>query len=171
MSSSLLIHVPTGAGKTEAMLLAWLWNRVALDWPRRLVYCLPMRVLVEQTAARAERILRNLDLYIAKSSQDPDGTKVPFHVLMGGEVDDDWAGYPERPAMLIGTQDMLLSRALNRGYAMSRYRWPVHFGLLNSDAFWKVLPEPQGLPGRPAFPRRQRRGSIEADQNTVEPHR
>ena len=31
---------------------------------------------------------------------------------------------------------MLLSRALNRGYAMSRYKWPVHFGLLNNDCLW-----------------------------------
>ncbi len=31
---------------------------------------------------------------------------------------------------------MLLSRALNRGYGMSRYRWPIHFGLLNNDCLW-----------------------------------
>ena len=43
---------------------------------------------------------------------------------------------PERECILIGTQDMLLSRALNRGYAMSRFRWPVHFGLLNNDCLW-----------------------------------
>jgi CRISPR-associated endonuclease/helicase Cas3 len=55
---------------------------------------------------------------------------------MGGEIDEDWELDPERPAILVGTQDMLLSRALNRGYAMSRYRWPVHFGLLNNDCLW-----------------------------------
>jgi CRISPR-associated endonuclease/helicase Cas3 len=37
---------------------------------------------------------------------------------------------------------MLLSRALNRGYGMSRYRWPMHFGLLNNDCLW-VLDETQ----------------------------
>jgi len=63
-------------------------------------------------------------------------------VLMGGEVDNDWDAYPERECILIGTQDMLLSRALNRGYAMSRFRWPVHFGLLNNDCLW-VLDEVQ----------------------------
>jgi CRISPR-associated endonuclease/helicase Cas3 len=31
---------------------------------------------------------------------------------------------------------MLLSRALNRGYAASRPRWPMHFGLLNTDCLW-----------------------------------
>ena len=36
--------------------------------------------------------------------------------------------------ILIGTQDMLLSRALMRGYGMSRYQWPVHFALLHNDA-------------------------------------
>ena len=73
---SQLINVPTGLGKTAAVVLAWLWNRGARSinsqlstlhsppsavllrrtgsvtedgstlnqpWPRRLVYCLPMR--------------------------------------------------------------------------------------------------------------------------------
>lgn len=31
---------------------------------------------------------------------------------------------------------MLLSRALNRGYAESRFAWPVAFGLLNNDCRW-----------------------------------
>jgi len=38
--------------------------------------------------------------------------------------------------VLIGTQDMLLSRALNRGYASPRARWPMEFGLLNQDCLW-----------------------------------
>jgi CRISPR-associated endonuclease/helicase Cas3 len=53
---SLLINIPTGLGKTAAVVLAWLWNRVVQPdeearktWPHRLVYCLPMRTLVEQT--------------------------------------------------------------------------------------------------------------------------
>jgi CRISPR-associated endonuclease/helicase Cas3 len=60
---SLLINVPTGCGKTAAVVLAWLWNRVALqreNWPRRLVYCLPMRVLVEQTRCNVSQWLRAL---------------------------------------------------------------------------------------------------------------
>ena len=91
-----------------------------------------MRTLVEQTQAAAQAWLRNL-------GQDTD---VRVHVLMGGEEAEDWDISPERDAILIGTQDMLLSRALNRGYGMSRYHWPMHFGLLNNDCLW-VLDEIQ----------------------------
>src|SRR5690606_11380774 len=67
-------------------------------------------------------------------------------VLMGGEpldVDEkEWDIHPEADTILIGTQDMLLSRALNRGYGMARARWPMHFGLLNNDALW-VMDETQ----------------------------
>ena len=55
---------------------------------------------------------------------------------MGGDANDDWLLKPDSDCITIGTQDMLLSRALNRGYAMSRFRWPVAFGLLNSDVLW-----------------------------------
>ena len=128
---SQLINVPTGLGKTAAAVLAWLWNRVELkraDWPRRLVYCLPMRALVEQTVKNAGEWLKKHGSF----------ETVGLHILMGGEEADDWDINPERPAILIGTQDMLLSRALNRGYGMSRYRWPMHFGLLNNDCLWML---------------------------------
>ena len=42
-----LIDIPTGLGKTDAVVLGWLWRRrfAGLDTqaatPRRLVYCLP----------------------------------------------------------------------------------------------------------------------------------
>lgn len=145
---SLLIEIPTGLGKTAAVVLAWLWNRVHLgkkDWPRRLVYCLPMRTLVEQTAGEAKKWLGDR---VWDGKSDHQG-KVGLHILMGGEDSGEWDIHPEREAILIGTQDMLLSRALNRGYGMSRYRWPMHFGLLNNDALW-VFDEVQlmgaGLP-------------------------
>jgi CRISPR-associated endonuclease/helicase Cas3 len=140
---SRLIDVPTGLGKTAAVVLAWLWNRVhekSESWPRRLVYCLPMRTLVEQTRDEAEKWVEAHGL-LWKKGEPRKGT-VGVHVLMGGEGADDWDLYPEENAILIGTQDMLLSRALNRGYGMSRYRWPMHFGLLNNDCLW-VLDETQ----------------------------
>lgn len=136
-----LIRVPTGAGKTAMAVLGWLWRRQFAGTasreatPRRLVYCLPMRVLVEQTRDNAKAWLGKLNL-LDETADRKDPTKVAVSVLMGGEDRDEWDLYPERDAILIGTQDMLLSRALNRGYGMTRFRWPMHFGLLNNDALW-----------------------------------
>lgn len=132
------IGIPTGLGKTAGILLAWLWRRRFADeetrrsTPRRLVYCLPMRVLVEQTRDSAITYLDRLGLLEGRTE------RIAVSALMGGEPDGGWDLYPERDAILVGTQDMLLSRALNRGYGMSRYRWPMHFGLLNSDCLWVV---------------------------------
>src|SRR6185312_11256795 len=54
----------------------------------------------------------------------------------GGLSPSDWHLEPEADAVLIGTQDMLLSRALNRGYGSGRARWPMEHGLLNVDCLW-----------------------------------
>lgn len=152
---SRLINIPTGLGKTAAVVLAWLWNRVVhpdaahrITWPRRLVYCLPMRTLVEQTRDEIAMWIGNL-LATADSgtlSLLPDAIAdlrwLAEHspiVLMGGsDADVEWDIWPEKPAILIGTQDMLLSRALNRGYGMSRARWPMHYGLLNCECLWVI---------------------------------
>lgn len=130
-----LIRIPTGLGKTEGVLATWSYRRLCCAddrWPRRLVWCLPMRVLVEQTEQVAQ----------ALADRMPADRRPAVHVLMGGEDAGEWFLHPERPAILIGTQDMLLSRALNRGYASGRARWPVEFGLLNQDALW-VMDEVQ----------------------------
>ena len=127
-----LVNVPTGLGKTAMVVVGWLWRRnggddsIKRSTPRRLVYCLPMRVLVEQTS-------QNVNEWIQKAGLKG---KVDVHVLMGGEEKSDWDTNPERDAIIIGTQDMLISRALNRGYAMSRARWPMAFGLLHTDCLW-----------------------------------
>lgn len=126
-----LIKIPTGSGKTEAIVLAYLWRRKQIPdkTPRRLVYCLPMRVLVEQTRDRIDEILNKLRDTLQMKN-------IHVYTIMGGENEENWDYYPEEEAIIIGTQDMLLSKALNRGYAMSRYRWPVHFALLNNDCIW-----------------------------------
>lgn len=132
-----LLAVPTGLGKTEAVILAWLWRRryqsesIRATMPRRLVYCLPARVLVTQTVGRVKAMLDNLGI-----------ADIPCITLMGGAIDGGWDETPEADEIIVGTQDQLVSRALNRGFNMSRYRWPMHFAWLNSDVFW-VMDETQ----------------------------
>lgn len=130
-----LLEIPTGLGKTAAVVLAWLYKRHILqdtNTPRRLVYCLPMRVLVEQTEHNAREWLKKLNLL----GNAGDG-KISVHLLMGGEPDTkSWVEHPEEEMIILGTQDMLLSRALMRGYGISRYRWPIDFALLHNDALW-----------------------------------
>jgi CRISPR-associated endonuclease/helicase Cas3 len=135
-----LLRAPTGAGKTATAILGWLWRRVSKKpgTPQRLVYCLPMRVLVEQSVREAAKWVAAL----LKEKVLPETENVPVHILMGGIETEKWHLNPEKPAVLIGTQDMLLSRALNRGYAASRFYWPIDFGLLNNDCLW-VFDEPQ----------------------------
>ncbi len=137
--TSQLIRIPTGLGKTEGVLATWSFHRLMRGdkgWPRRLVWCLPMRVLVEQTFQSALEIASKINRELAGPEQ------VSVHQAMGGEEIGDWFLFPERPAIIIGTQDMLLSRALNRGYGSSRARWPIEYGLLNHDVLW-VMDEVQ----------------------------
>lgn len=128
-----LLRVPTGAGKTLSAVLPWLWRlmlcpeeTVRARSRRRLVYMLPMRSLMEQT-------VREIQGWLAASGLDAD---VDLHTLMGGvdRDDDAWQLDPGRPAILVGTQDMIVSRLLMRGYAEPRAAWPVSFGLLHAGA-------------------------------------
>jgi CRISPR-associated endonuclease/helicase Cas3 len=57
---SKLINIPTGLGKTAAVVMAWAWNRADLqnpEWPRRLAYCLPMRTIIDQELLRLFMII------------------------------------------------------------------------------------------------------------------
>src|SRR5271157_2202258 len=86
------IRIPTGFGKTAGVVLTWLYHRVVLaddSWPRRLVYCLPMRVLVEQTE-------RSIAQWIQRSGND-----VGLHVLMGGQKADRWVLDLDEPAIIL----------------------------------------------------------------------
>ena len=130
-----VLIAPTGSGKTAAVTLGWVAHRLRdrQNTPRRLVWCLPMRSLVEQIANEVRNWLEKL-MCVADCTQIPRPEQV--HKLMGGTDSGDWLASPELPAILVGTQDMLLSRALMRGYASSRALWPVEFALLHNDAQW-----------------------------------
>jgi CRISPR-associated endonuclease/helicase Cas3 len=133
-----LLAVPTGAGKTLAVVLGWLYRRrfhpdqqVRDSTPHWLVICQPMRTLVEQVRNDVDRWLSVLGLNGGEQG-------VERFVFMGGEPTskNDWRKIADRDAIVIGTQDMLLSRALNRGFGSSRNLWPVEFGVLNSGCQW-----------------------------------
>ncbi len=133
--TSRVIRVPTGGGKTEAAILPWLWKTAteAEAAPKRLIVFSPMRALVSQTVRRIETWLERLGL----------SDKIALVELLGEHPElrrrnREWTEEPERPTILVGTVDLLLSAALNRGYAMNRFRWPVAFGLLHNSALWVV---------------------------------
>jgi CRISPR-associated endonuclease/helicase Cas3 len=124
-----VLRAPTGAGKTLAAVLPWLYRRaehpdsvVRAGTPRWLVVVLPQRALVEQTV----RVVRG---WVAAVAPD-----VGVHVLMGGESGDEheWKTFPGRERIFVGTQDMVLSRLLMRGFAEGRTAWPMSFGLLHA---------------------------------------
>lgn len=124
-----VLRVPTGAGKTLAAVLPWLFRRtrhrdlsVRAGTPRWLVVVLPQRALVEQTVEMVRRWVGAV------------APAVGVHVLMGGESSDDhdWKRHPERERIFVGTQDMVLSRLLMRGWAEGRAAWPMSFGLLHA---------------------------------------
>src|SRR6185437_4652559 len=117
-----VLNAPTGTGKT-GVILAWLWRRLygpdPNGTPRRLVYGLPQRSLVDQVSGEARKWLDNLGLT----------EEVALHVVMGGrgETQGDWREDMHRPAIVVGTVDSLVSKALNRGYGVGRAIFPIDF--------------------------------------------
>jgi CRISPR-associated endonuclease/helicase Cas3 len=87
-----VINAPTGAGKTAMILGAWLWRRIRESnlekekrVGRRLIYCLPMRVLVEQTAKVAQDAVQRLE-----EAGVVEKGRFRVYVLMGGDATGDW---------------------------------------------------------------------------------
>ena len=128
-----VVQAATGTGKT-GIILAWLWRRLNEVYrdstPRRLVYALPQRSLVEQVAGEAGRWLANLGL----------ADQVALHVVMGGagESQRQWRLDMHQPAIVVGTVDSLVSKALNRGYGIGRASYPIDFALVTNGAHWVI---------------------------------
>jgi CRISPR-associated endonuclease/helicase Cas3 len=127
-----VVEAPTGTGKT-GIILAWLWRRLHADpgsTPRRLVYALPQRSLVEPVAGEAARWLANLGL----------ADQVALHVVMGGagEPQRQWRLDMHQPAIVVGTVDSLVSKALNRGYGIGRSSYPIDCALVTNGAHWVI---------------------------------
>lgn len=127
-------RVPAGAGKT-GVILAWLWRRLhgqdPAGTPRRLVYALPQRAVLDEVAGSVRTWLANLGLT----------ELVALHVVLGdrGASAGDWRENMHRPAIVVGTVDTLVSKALNRGYGIGPAMYPIDFALVTNGAQWLVV--------------------------------
>jgi CRISPR-associated endonuclease/helicase Cas3 len=126
--------LPTGLGKTSVLhlwLIARLWQLQAgqpARLPRRLVYVVDRRTVVDQATVVAEQIRKNLERL--NSSE----TGLTVSTLRGKFADNrDWAVDPSKPAIIIGTVDMIGSRLLFSGYRSSYKQRPLEAGLLGQD--------------------------------------
>jgi CRISPR-associated endonuclease/helicase Cas3 len=141
------LDLPTGLGKTSVMAI-WLVARACgAQVPRRLVYVVDRRVVVDQATTEAER-LRN---WVENS---PDVKQalglgerfLPISTLRGQHIDNrEWLEDPSLPAIIVGTVDMIGSRLLFSGYGVSPRMRPYHAGLLGVDTL-VVLDEAHLVP-------------------------
>ncbi|MFN0024353.1 MAG: type I-U CRISPR-associated helicase/endonuclease Cas3 [Parvularculaceae bacterium] len=131
------LDLPTGLGKTSVMAI-WLIARAqGAQLPRRLVYVVDRRAVVDQATAEAEKLRAALD-GAAREIKAALGLKdqsLPISTMRGQFVDNrDWLADPAAPAIVLGTVDMIGSRILFEGYGVSRKMRPYNAGLLGADA-------------------------------------
>lgn len=119
--------VPTGLGKTSVMAI-WLIAQAAGAYlPRRLVYVVDRRAVVDQATQFAEMLKE-------KSSDVLGIPELPVSTLRGQFADNrEWLQNPAAPGIVVGTIDMIGSRLLFSGYGVSSRMRPFHAGLLGAD--------------------------------------
>ncbi len=148
IGNRLLLDIPTGLGKTSVMA-AWLVARAeATPLPRRLVYVVDRRAVVDQATAEAEKLRQWVDDHPGIKLQLglDTGQHLPISTLRGQYVDNrEWLEDPTSPAIIVGTIDMIGSRLLFEGYGVSRKMRPYHAGLLGRDTLF-VLDEAHLVP-------------------------
>ncbi len=129
------VDIPTGLGKTSVMAIWYLAFRAGVRLPRRLVYVVDRRAVVDQATTVADKIReRSSDHQLRMST------------LRGQHVDrGEWLGDPTAPVIVVGTVDMVGSRLLFSGYGVSRKMRPYHAGLLGADTL-VVLDESHLVP-------------------------
>ncbi|MBL8136034.1 MAG: type I-U CRISPR-associated helicase/endonuclease Cas3, partial [Acidobacteria bacterium] len=135
--------LPTGLGKTSVIALWLLALARHPGIPRRLVYVVNRRTVVDQATAEAERLRDRLLAPAASSLCDALramaalGSQQPLAIsTLRGEFADNgsWRRDPSRPAIIIGTVDMVGSRLLFSGYGCGFRSKPLHAGFLGQDA-------------------------------------
>ena len=133
--------LPTGLGKTSVVAI-WL---IALlthpdKVPRRLVYVVNRRTVVDQTTAEVERLRKRLgempDLLapLMKLCAVPTDMPLALSTLRGQFADNrEWCADPARPAVIAGTVDMIGSGLLFSRYTCGFKARPHHAALLGQD--------------------------------------
>lgn len=131
------LDLPTGLGKTSVMQLWLLARAVNPTLPKRLIYVVDRRVVVDQATQVAEDMLLKLkqspDLAVLLGLDEPE--QLAISTLRGQFVDNrKWLADPTKPAIIIGTIDMIGSRLLFEGYGVSRNMRRYHAGFLGADS-------------------------------------
>lgn len=134
-------NLPTGVGKTS-VIPVWLFA-LAVDptvVPRRLVYVVNRRTVVDQSTQEAERLRERLASVPALKAglqalcAVPTDTPLAISTLRGQFADNgEWRNDPARPAIVVGTVDMVGSRLLFNGYGTGFRTKPLHAGFLGQD--------------------------------------
>ncbi|WP_459555320.1 type I-G CRISPR-associated helicase/endonuclease Cas3g [Lacunimicrobium album] len=144
--------LPTGLGKTSviAIWLLALAKQAELDprmltLPRRMVYVVNRRTVVDQATSEAEMLRKNLSekpglksvresLASLCSQEATRDEPLAISTLRGQFADNgEWTIDPARPAIVVGTVDMIGSRLLFSGYRSSFRRRPLHAAYLGQD--------------------------------------
>ena len=132
------VDIPTGLGKTSVMGI-WLLARAAgAKLPRRLVYVVDRRAVVDQATDFAEEIRKALqnepDLEQVRAGLKLGDRPLAISTLRGQHRDNrEWLADPAAPAIIVGTVDMVGSRLLFEGYGVSRKMRPYAAGLMGCD--------------------------------------
>lgn len=118
----------TGLGKTSVMAIWLIAITLNPALPRRLVYVVDRRAVVDQATRFAEQLR---DTAPAALNIDD----LPISTLRGQFADNRrWLDDPSAPAIIVGTIDMIGSRLLFEGYGVSRKMRPYQAGLLGADS-------------------------------------
>ncbi len=146
--------LPTGLGKTSviAIWLLTLAHRAQagtlVGFPRRLVYVVNRRTVVDQATREAEKLREALEqpaldevrmalLSLAARQTDRVGRNLAplaISTLRGQFADNaEWRDDPARAAVIVGTVDMIGSRLLFAGYGPGFKSRPLHAGFLGQD--------------------------------------
>lgn len=138
-----VIDLPTGTGKTAVLDTAVFAMAVqpAIS-PRRVVFVIDRRIIVDQVFERARRIRKGV-----KAAETPvlkcvrkrlrnlsGGDPLGVAALRGGiPIDGEWTHRPDQPWVVVSTVDQFGSRLLFRGYGVTPGMRPIHAGLAGND--------------------------------------